>query len=235
MWGNGNGQADRDRREGGLNKPGRYGDGEASIFWSARAAPPHGSFGFRRGKRRDIGLGSSQQGFTDMARERAAEARSQVEAGIDPVRAQARRLAFQPSARRRRWFTPSKSEAGATASTRTQWLSNAGSLCLPHDWRPAGQRDRRAAVRDLLAEIWLDKPETARRVRQRIGAVLDWAVCQGLPRQPRLPCARSQRALPRQPRKAAIMRPCRMPTFRLSSRGCARAKAGAAGAWRPPF
>lgn len=30
-------------------------------------------------------------------------------------------------------------------------------------------------IRNVLAEIWLTKPETARRVRQRIGAVLDWA------------------------------------------------------------
>ena len=34
-------------------------------------------------------------------------------------------------------------------------------------------------VRDLLAEIWLTKPETARRVRQRIGVVLDWAYSKG--------------------------------------------------------
>ena len=31
------------------------------------------------------------------------------------------------------------------------------------------------AIRDVLSPIWLAKPETARRVRQRIGAVLDWA------------------------------------------------------------
>ena len=30
-----------------------------------------------------------------------------------------------------------------------------------------------------LAEIWLAKPETARRVRQRIGTVLDWAYASG--------------------------------------------------------
>ena len=54
-------------------------------------------------------------------------------------------------------------------------------------------------VHDVLSEIWMTKPETARRVRQRIGVVLDWAfskgyraselsmksVTQGLPLQPK--------------------------------------------------
>jgi hypothetical protein len=31
-------------------------------------------------------------------------------------------------------------------------------------------------VRELLLDIWLEIPETARRVRQRIGAVIDWSV-----------------------------------------------------------
>lgn len=34
-------------------------------------------------------------------------------------------------------------------------------------------------IRDALLPIWLDKPETARRVRQRIGAVLNWAYAKG--------------------------------------------------------
>ena len=34
-------------------------------------------------------------------------------------------------------------------------------------------------IRDVLAPIWLSKPETARRVRQRIGAVLDWSYVNG--------------------------------------------------------
>ncbi|WP_404335661.1 phage integrase central domain-containing protein [Sphingomonas sp. MMS12-HWE2-04] len=32
----------------------------------------------------------------------------------------------------------------------------------------------------MLAPIWLAKPETARRVRQRIGTVLGWSYARGL-------------------------------------------------------
>ena len=38
-----------------------------------------------------------------------------------------------------------------------------------------------ADVLAILTPIWHDKPETARRVRQRIGAVMKWAVAMGLP------------------------------------------------------
>ena len=54
-------------------------------------------------------------------------------------------------------------------------------------------------MRDLLADIWLLKPETARRVRQRIGTVLDYAHGKGW-REPFVMAA-VNRALPRQPRK----------------------------------
>ena len=36
-----------------------------------------------------------------------------------------------------------------------------------------------ADVLAILTPIWHDKPETARRVRQRIGAVMKWAIAMG--------------------------------------------------------
>jgi integrase len=51
-----------------------------------------------------------------------------------------------------------------------------------------------------LAEIWTDKPETARRVRQRIGAVLDWAYSKGH-RDSEAPMRSLSKGLPRQPKK----------------------------------
>ncbi len=36
-----------------------------------------------------------------------------------------------------------------------------------------------AGARDVLAAIWLAKSETARRVRQRVNGVVDWAIGKG--------------------------------------------------------
>lgn len=55
-------------------------------------------------------------------------------------------------------------------------------------------------VRNVLTEIWLAKPETARRVRQRIGAVLDWAYASGY-RETEAPMKSISKGLPRQPKK----------------------------------
>lgn len=52
----------------------------------------------------------------------------------------------------------------------------------------------------MLAPIWLEKPETARRVRQRIGAVLDWSYAKGF-RSSEAPLRSLSKGLPRQPKK----------------------------------
>ena len=57
-------------------------------------------------------------------------------------------------------------------------------------------------VRDALAAIWLTKPETARRVRQRIATVLDYGHGKGWREQPFV-MGQVNKALPRQPRKDA--------------------------------
>ena len=55
-------------------------------------------------------------------------------------------------------------------------------------------------VRDVLADIWLTIPETARRVRQRIGTVLDYAHAKGW-REAETPLRAILRGLPKQPKK----------------------------------
>jgi integrase len=56
-------------------------------------------------------------------------------------------------------------------------------------------------VHDVLSEIWMTKPETARRVRQRIGVVLDWAFSKGY-RESELSMKSVTRGLPRQPKNS---------------------------------
>ena len=52
-------------------------------------------------------------------------------------------------------------------------------------------------MRDCLAAIWLEKPETARRLRQRINTVIDWAVGKGY-RETGLALPVIDKALPKQ-------------------------------------
>jgi hypothetical protein len=75
-----------------------------------------------------------------------------------------------------------------------------GTLCLSQAGQAHSRQDRWADDPRCLAEIWLDIPETARRVRQRIGAVLDWCYAKGL-RDSEAPMRSLARGLPRQPKR----------------------------------
>jgi hypothetical protein len=57
-----------------------------------------------------------------------------------------------------------------------QWLSSLDTYAFPALGRLTVDRIEAAHVRDALLPIWLEKPETARRVHQRIVDVLVWAV-----------------------------------------------------------
>jgi len=60
-----------------------------------------------------------------------------------------------------------------------QWRANLRDYAM---WRLEGMPVNRIGTADVMAvllPIWVDKRETARRVRQRISAVMQWAVAQG--------------------------------------------------------
>ena len=169
---------------------------------SARAVPLQWVVRVQKvGKRRDIGLGSASKVSLSLARIRSAEARSQIEVGIDPV-AQRRKAAGIPT------FREAASQVHAehkrswrNGKHQAQWLRTLEVYAFPAIGdAPVSEIDG-PAVRDLLAEIWLDKPETARRVRQRVGAVLDWAYSRGH-RVDEAPMRSLSKGLPRQPKKS---------------------------------
>ena len=184
-----------------LGKPGRHSDGDGLIL--AVGAGGNGSWMVRvqkDGKRRDIGLGSASKVTLSEARTRAAAARAQVEAGLDPV-AQRRKAAGIPTFREAAAQVHAEHKKGwKSGKHQDQWLRTLEVYAFPRlGDRLVGEIDG-PAVRDVLADIWTDKPETARRVRQRIGAVLDWAYSKGH-RESEAPMRSLSKGLPRQPKK----------------------------------
>jgi integrase len=184
-----------------LGKPGRHSDGDGLIL--AVGARGNGSWMVRvqkDGKRRDIGLGAASKVTLSQARMRAAEIRSQVEAGLDPI-AQRRKAAGIPTFREAAAQVHTEHKRGwKNGKHQGQWLRTLEVYAFPTlGGRLVSEIDG-PAVRDVLAEIWTNKPETARRVRQRIGAVLDWAYSKGH-RASEAPMRSLSRGLPRQPKK----------------------------------
>ncbi len=132
-----------------------------------------------RGKRREIGLGPVS--LTPLAEARAAalENRKQARSGGDPLsdkRAANAILTFEEAARkvheihRPSWRNPKHA---------AQFITTLETYAFARIGRFRVSEITTADVLAVLTPIWLTKPETARRVRQRIGTVMKWAVAQG--------------------------------------------------------
>ena len=178
-------------------EPGRYGDRDGLYL----VVTPSGSKSWvcrvqKNGKRRDIGLGSVKKVPLALARERAIKTRMQVEVGIDPV-LERRKEAGIPTFREAvlQVFAENKT-TWKNQKHRAQWLSTLERYAFPVIGDLSiGELDGHHA-RDVVAPIWLEKPETARRVRQRIGSVVDWAIGKGYRALP-LPLAAMDKSLPK--------------------------------------
>lgn len=181
--------------------PGRYADGDGLfLFIDKRGGKSWVARIQKDGRRRDIGLGSAAKVPLKLARERAALARSQVEAGIDPS-AERRKAAGIPTFRAAAALVHAEHKAGwKNGKHQAQWLSSLEAYAFPEFGDVSVANVDAAAVRDMLAGIWLTKPETARRLRQRVRTIIDWAVAKGY-RDTSLPMPVIDKALPRQKRK----------------------------------
>ncbi len=132
------------------------------------------------GKRRDIGLGSVQLISLAEAREAATNLRRIARAGGDPLAERRRARITVPTFR-----VAAKTVHAAHAASfrnvthRADWLRSLEQYAFPHFGDEAVDAITSANVLKALGEIWLSRPETARRVRQRLRTIFDWAKASG--------------------------------------------------------
>lgn len=163
-----------------LNEPGKYSDGDGLFLWvKSKTAKSWVCRVQKDGKRRDIGLGSLSKISLKDARLRAKEVRAQIEAKLDPV-AERRKAAGIPTFRAAAALVfAEQAPAWRNAKHAKQWMRTLEVHAFPFIGDMSADQIANEHVRDLLAEIWLTLPETSRRVRQRIGQIIDWAVGKG--------------------------------------------------------
>jgi integrase len=188
-----------------LRKPGRYTDGGGLMLYVKESGSKTWVLRLTiNGKRRDIGLGSFDDVSLNDARDARDEMRKVARNGADPLqqKREAKRARIEGMTFRQAAEAAHKEQKAGwrNAKHRAQWLSSLEAYAYPLIGNlPVADIDG-PRIRDLLVEIWLTKPETARRVRQRIGAVLDWAYAKGL-RANEAPMRSIGKGLPRQPKK----------------------------------
>lgn len=183
-----------------LSKPGRYADGGGLYLVITPAGARKWVFRYQvNGRRRDAGLGSAVFVPLVEARDAAEKARRQIREGTDPIVERRKARMIVPTFRAA--ATMAHDEYKPTWKNEkhaAQWLAT----LQQYAFATLGDVpvDRIAAeVRDTLAKPWLEVPETARRVRQRIGAVLDWSHSKGF-RPTALDMRGITKGLPKQPK-----------------------------------
>ena len=130
------------------------------------------------GRRRDIGLGGYPTVPLVKARQLAEATRLEVAQGRDPL------------AEKRRAKMPTFAEAAAKVHEANlprwkngkhtdQWINTLRTYAFPMLGKIPLDRIERRDVLAILTSIWTAKPETARRVRQRVRTVLKWGQAHG--------------------------------------------------------
>lgn len=132
------------------------------------------------GKRRDIGLGSADAAGKTLAeaRELALQNRKAARAGDDPIAAKKRStgiLSFEEAAKR---IHELSKPTWKNEKHGQQWINTLTTYAYPFIGKKRVDIIDSSDVLAVLMPIWNSHPETARRVRQRIGTVLDWAIAQ---------------------------------------------------------
>lgn len=176
------------RRVAAINSPGLYGDGGGLGL----RVYPHGGRAWTMrymlsGKAREMGLGNANDVSLARARELAAMARAALAEGRDPLgeraKAEAERAAedartttFETFART---FIQRRKAQWTNEKHCAQWLATLEAYAFPTIGKVAVADVDTGMVLELLNKIWVEKTETARRVRGRIETILDAARIEG--------------------------------------------------------
>jgi len=172
-------------------KPGRYADGHGLYL----LVKPSGTKSWvlrvqHNGRRHDFGLGAAITGLIDVdlpiqkrksltlvqAREKARMARELAKAGINPSSYWRAREETVPSFEQvAKEYHGQVSKGWRNGKHGDQWLATMKAYAFPVIGAKLVDEIDARDIQRALAPIWLTKGETARRVRQRIAAVLDYA------------------------------------------------------------
>ncbi len=200
-----------DRSARGRLKPGMHSDGRGLYLhvapsgarsWILRATVKGRATASGTPYRVEVGLGSLDDVGVKEAREKAAPLRTLARQGINPLDEKRReRLTFAEAAKRVHeellptWRNRKHAET---------WLATVENYANPKFGKCPIEDVSTADVLSVLSPIWTEKHETAKRLKQRLSTVFDWAKGHGHYKGEN-PVAGVKKALPKVKREAEHM------------------------------
>ena len=129
-----------------------------------------------RGHRRELGLGSAALVTLAEAREKALVNRKFARQGGDPLAEKRRSQGIPTFAEAAARVLEQKRAGWRNPRHPREWMSSLRRLAFPRIGKMPVSEVTSADVLKILTPIWHQQAPTARRVRQRLRAVLEWAV-----------------------------------------------------------
>ena len=168
-----------DRKVQQTKTPGRHADGNGLYLivdptlakrWVLRTVV--------NGRRRDMGLGSVELVSLKEAREQAAKYRNIARNGGDPIAERRRNKAVIPT------FSEAANAVHSEGTWKNkkhqkQWITTLKTYVFPLLGDRRVDHINTPDILNVLKPIWLSKPETARRIKQRIKTVMDYVKAAG--------------------------------------------------------
>ena len=133
-----------------------------------------------QGRRRELGLGGFPLVSLAEARAKAFAYRKVARDGGDPLTEKRRADGIPTFADAAERVWKGKNPGWRHPGHAQDWMSSLRRHVLPHIGQMPVCDVSSADVLDTLRRIWHVRPETARRVRQRISAVMEWAIAMEL-------------------------------------------------------
>ena len=163
-----------------LHKPGRHSDGDGLHLFISKTG---GKSWVQRitigGRRRDFGLGGYPTVSLAQARKRASDIREAVGNGRDPV-AEKHRPAMPTFREAAHAVHEANKPRWRNGSHTSAWIQTLQRHAFPKIGNKHIDTISRSDVLTVLTPIWSTRPETARRVRQRMRTIFRWAMANEL-------------------------------------------------------
>lgn len=132
-----------------------------------------------QGKRRDIGLGSASLVTLAEAREKALEGRKLARSGGDPMAVKRRSEGILTLKRASETYQELSKPNWRNKKHADQWIQTLNTYVFPKIGDRLIDTINGSDILSVLTPIWNEKPETARRIKQRLGTVLKYAIAKG--------------------------------------------------------
>lgn len=161
-----------------VKKPGKYHDGGGMGLY-LRVDKDGGHYWVQRitinGRRCELGLGSPPVVTLVMAREQALDNKRLIRSGLNPLAEKRKGRVAATFAEAVERYLQIKLKEFRNEKHRKQWRSTLDTYATPVIGQMQVQLIETHDILRVLQPIWLEKTETASRLRGRIEAVLSWA------------------------------------------------------------